>query len=144
MANDTEARPSPSLLRTGRFGALSGAPNDKDKARAGDKLKSKKGSVVAEDHKHVHKRVHVEGKVRLRSPPEEEDKLADEFVKVVASIVTNARTVDDSFVLVSKVDGKHPWISQPSQVDFNHAILGRHVTTASNAEFRRQKPWGNM
>ena len=55
--------------------------------------------MVAEDYNHVHKRVHVEGKVRLRSPPEEEDKLADEFVKVVASIVNNARTMDDSFVL---------------------------------------------
>ena len=97
-----------------------------------------------ENHNHKYKRVHVDGKVKLKSPPEEEDKLADEFVRMVINLINNAKTVDSNFVLVSRVEGKHPWISLASQVDFNHAILGRHVTTASNVEFKRQKPWGNI
>ena len=52
--------------------------------------------------------------------------------------------MDPSFVLVSKHDGKFPWISQPNQIDFNHAIPGRHVVTTGKTEFIRKKPWGNI
>ena len=142
--------PSPSALRIGRFGAQNKEASNEDKGKSrdnnkkGDKVKEKRVSIVAEDYNHVHKRVLVEGKVKMRSPPDEENRLADEFVKVLIGIVNNAKTVDSSFVLVSKVSGKYPWIAQANQINFNHAILGRHVTTASNVEFKRQKPWGNM
>ena len=81
---------------------------------AAGKAKKKRVSMVADDYNHVHKRVYIEGKAKMKSPPEEQDKLADEFVKIVINILNNAQIVDPSFVLVSKHDGKFPWISQPN------------------------------
>ena len=138
------AAPSPSSLRTGRFGVRKEDGKGKGSGTAGSNAKEKRVGMVEESHNHRYKRVHVDGKVKLKSPPEEEDKLADEFVRMVINLINNAKTVDSNFVLVSRVEGKHPWISLASQVDYNHAILGRHVTTASNVEFKRQKPWGNI
>ena len=108
-----------------------------------EKTKPKEVRITADDYIHKHLRVFIDAKITLKSPMEEEDRLADEFVDAIKSIITNARVVDPNVVLDCKTAGKYPFISKAVQVPYNHSELDRYITTGTKTEFKRSKPWQN-
>ena len=90
---------------------------------------------------HKHPRVFVDGKISLRSLPEESDKLADEFVIAIRQTLTNMRLVDKNCVIDSRNPGEHPFISIPEDLPLNQTLLSRYVAQGEKTEFKRQKPW---
>ena len=126
---------SPSVLKTPKYSA----PATSTKTPA----KAKEVKITSDDYVHEHKRIFIDAKITLRSPMEEEDRLADEFVDAIKSIITNARLVDPNVVLDCKSAGKYPFVSKASQVPSNHSELDRYVTTGAKTEFKRSKPWQN-
>ena len=124
--------PSPSALRSSRYG--------KNK----DKKKDENATVtVDKDHAHKHKRIFIDGKITMMTEPEDEHLLADEYVEALRNWYTKAKKVDCYLVIESKEEGRFPHITQAKQLPMDHAELSRYFSNGDRTEFRRQKPWGD-
>ena len=127
-----DSAPSPSVLKSSKYG---GNKSNKDDEVA---------FTVGKDHPHKFKRVHVDGKIGLRSEAEDEHLLPDEFVEAIQSLYANAQRIDKNIIIESKEADRHPPIMQAKHIPMNHAELSRFVSISEKSDFRRQKPWGNI
>ena len=122
--NDGTTVASPSVLKTPKYS--NPATNNKGKT------KSKEVRITADDYIHKHQRIFIDAKITLKSPMEEDDRLADEFVDAIKSIITNARLVDPNVVLDCKSAGEYPFLSKALQVP--HPTIQNLIVTSPMAQ----------